>query len=86
MFNDLKESLYRWGSSTSERTKLQHSYLFITVVVVLIAGIVSLINANLGHKLTFIALAAIVIYLINAVVWNLLNSILIAKLPKNRRK
>jgi len=86
MLNDLKESLYRWGSSTNERTKLQHSYLFITIIVVLLAGIVSLINANLGHKLTFIALAAIVIYIINAVIWNLLNSILITKLPKSRKK
>jgi len=86
MLQDAKDTLIRWNNSTSERNKLQHSYLVITIIVVLIAGIVSLINGKLGHKLTYIALAAISIFIINALVWNLLSSIIIAKIPKRIKR
>lgn len=82
MFQDSKDVLIRWSNSTTERHKLQHSYLVITILMVLIAGIVSLVNARLGHKLTYIALTAISIFIINALVWNLLNSIILSKIPK----
>jgi len=85
VFQDTKDTLIKWSNSTTERHKLQHSYLAITIVVILIAGIVSLINAKLGHKLTYIALAAFSIFIINALVWNLLSSIVIAKIPKRIR-
>jgi hypothetical protein len=79
--------LVNWNSSTSERQKLQHSYLVITVVVILLAGIVSLLNFKLGHRMVFVALVAIGAYLTNAIIWNLMQSAVVSKLPsKPRRK
>jgi len=83
---DIKEALIKWNSSTSERQKLQHAYLAITIVIILIAGIVSLVNSNVGHKLTLIALVTIVIFIINGIVWSLLTSIIGSRLPKKGRK
>ncbi len=86
MLQDAKDTLIRWNNSTSERNKLQHSYLVITIIVILISGIISLINGHLGHQLTYIALASISIFIINALVWNLLSSIIIAKIPKRIKR
>jgi len=86
MLQDFKEGFKRWGNTTTERQKLQHTYLVITLLVILVAGIVSLINAHAGHDLTYIALASIGIFVINALIWNLLNSIVISKLPQRAKK
>jgi len=87
VFESIKAFLINWNSSTSERQKLQHSYLIITVVAVLVAGIVSLLNAKLGHRLVTIAIIAIGAYIANAIVWNLLQSSVVDRLPsKTRRK
>lgn len=86
MLQDFKDAIVRWGNSTTERQKLQHAYLALTVAAILVAGIVSLINANQGHRITYIALAAISVFIINAFVWNLLNSILLSKLPTRPKR
>ena len=86
MFEEIKASVNRWNSNTSERQKLQHAYLAITVLSILVAGIASLIDANTGHNLTFIALIAILGFLCNAIVWNLLNSAVISRLSSKAKR
>ncbi|MEO7364182.1 MAG: hypothetical protein ABIV43_01595 [Candidatus Saccharimonadales bacterium] len=81
MFKEIEASVIRWNASTNERQKLQHSYLALTIALILIAGVVSLLSANFGHNLTYLAGAAVVAFAINALVWNLLNSALLTKLP-----
>jgi drug/metabolite transporter (DMT)-like permease len=61
--------------------------LALTVVTVLVAGVISLVNADLGHNVARIALLGVAVYLTNAVVWSLLQSAVVAKLPtKPKRK
>lgn len=86
MIQDFMQGLNRWNSTTTERQKLQHTYLVISVTVILTAGIVSLVHANNGHRLASVALIAIGTFLVNAVVWNLLNSALLPKLSSRPRK
>lgn len=86
MLHDIKESLGRWNSSTTERQKLQHTYLVIIVAAIIIAGMVSLVSARQGHQLARIALIAIGAFVANAIVWNLLNSAVLAKLPSRPKK
>lgn len=82
MLQDILDSLSRWNSATNERQKLQHSYLAVIIMVIIIAGLVSLVSASQGHQLAKVALFAIFAFIANGVVWNLLNSIILAKLPK----
>ncbi len=84
MFESIKSILLNWNLTTNERQKLQHSYLAITAIVIIVAGIFSLLNAKLGHRIVYIAMVAIGAYLVNAVVWNLLKSSFISKLPSRR--
>lgn len=86
MFENIKSVLESWNTSTGERQKLQHSYLVIAVIVVFGAGLVSLINAELGQDIVKIALFAVAVFLANAVVWNLLQSALLTKLAKKSRR
>lgn len=82
MFENIKSALQSWNASASERQKLQHIYLVIAVIIVFGAGIVSLINADFGHELVKFALYAVIIFLANATVWNLLQSSFLSKIPK----
>ena len=87
MLEVIKDTLKRWNVTKSERQKLQHGYLALTIVFVLIAGIVSLFNATLGHDIVLVAVIAIAAFFTNAVVWNLLQSALLDKLAtKPKRK
>jgi len=85
MFNALYNAILEWNRTTDERQKLQHTYLTITITVVLIAGIVSLVDAQSGQDLLIVSVGAGAIFLINAVLWSLLDSVIISRLS-NRRK
>ncbi len=87
MFEVLKNSLNSWNVQKNERQKLQHAYLAVTVLVVLLAGVISLFNGDLGHNIVLVALVAIVAYFVNAILWNLLQASLLDKLStKPKRK
>jgi hypothetical protein len=85
MFNALYNAILEWNRTTDERQKLQHTYLTITIVMVLIAGIVSLIDAQSGQDLLIVSVVAGAIFLVNAVLWSLLDSVVVSRLS-NRRK
>ena len=79
-------SLNKWNATKTERQKLQHSYIVLAFVIVLLAGIISLFNANLGHQVVLIALGSLAAFVANAVIWNLLKSSLIEKLSSRSKK
>jgi hypothetical protein len=86
MYESIKTALNEWNGETSERQKLQHLYLVIIIVGVLIAGIVSLVDAQLGHTIVSVSLCAILVYFANAVVWNLLQAGLLSKLSSRSKR
>jgi len=87
MYESIKSSLVIWNTKTTERQKLQQLYLAIIVVGILVAGVTSLLNAEVGHNLVLVAIFAILVFLSNAIAWNLLKAGLLSALPtKPRRK
>ena len=50
MYENMKSLLNNWNATTTERQKLQHTYLVVSIVMVFVAGIVSLLNAEVGHE------------------------------------
>lgn len=86
MFEVLMASLNKWNATKTERQKLQHSYIVLAFAIVLLAGIVSLFNANLGHQVVLVALGSTAAFAVNAVIWNLLKSSLIEKLSSRSKK
>lgn len=87
MFEAMIASFNRWNALKNERQKLQHCYLALSIVIVLLAGVISLINADSGRTVVKLALVAISAFLVNAFVWNLLQSSVLTKIsskPKRR--
>jgi hypothetical protein len=86
MYEKFMETLNAWNSTKSERIKLQHTYLVLTVAIILAAGIISLFRAKYGHNVVKLALASLIIYLANAIIWSLLDSSLLSKLKSRPNK
>jgi len=85
MFSALRNAIIEWNRNTNERQKLQHAYLTIAVAVLLLAGLVSLIDSQSGQDLLNVSLFAAVIFIVNTLVWSLMDSMVVTKLS-NRRK
>ena len=86
MFERLTVGLKGWNAKYGERQKLQHTYLAMIVILTVIAGLISLLSAKLGHNLMFVVLAAVIAFITNGVIWNLLNSGLLLKLSASVRR
>jgi len=71
MLEELHTLLRKWKSLKDERKKLQVAYLTFSVIGVVVAGIIALIDADLGQRVAFISLLGIGLFLINAIMWHL---------------
>jgi fucose permease len=77
-----KEMLTNWNTSRGERAKLQHAYIFVVVIGLVVAGLVGLLNDNLSALIVQVCLFALGVFLANVVMWALLYSLVIVRLPK----
>ena len=80
----LKASLAAWQTKTSDRTKLQHTYIVIAVGLLIAAGIMGLLNRELGQNILFVSILSATVFLVNAVVWSLLQSAVITRVSSRR--
>ena len=85
MFLALKEIISDWNSTYGERAKLQHAYLAAGLLGVVLAGLISLLNPEVGQTVLRFCLAGFAIVVANAIVWALLFSFIISKLPTPKR-
>ena len=84
MIESLKTSLALWQAKTSDRTKLQHTYIIAAVGLLVAAGIIGLLNRALGQNILFIAILCAAMFLANAVVWSLLQSAVLSRISSRR--
>lgn len=85
MMHTLHELLVDWNKSHDGRTKLQYAYGVAALGLVIVAGLVGLVNYNLGQSILFIAALLALIFIANAVLWALLESFVISKLTKRKK-
>jgi drug/metabolite transporter (DMT)-like permease len=85
MFEPLKETLTTWNTKNGERAKLQHAYIVIAVVLLVVAGVVGLMNRELGQNILVISIISAAMFLANAIAWSLLQSALLFRLSSQRR-
>jgi cell division protein FtsW (lipid II flippase) len=78
-----KTLFQEWSTQHDSFTKLQHAYITIAILALLIAGIIGLINHPLGQSILFIAVCALLIFIANGVVWALLRTFLSPKADKS---
>lgn len=83
MYNSLKQSLSSWNDQTSDRQKLQHTFIGVALTLVVVAGVLGLLNQSLGQQILAVAIASAGVFLVNAVVWALLQSFVLFKLRES---
>lgn len=81
----LRATLISWHKTTDERAKLQHSYIAIAVLLVIMAGLVGLVNYGYGQGLLQLALGVFIIFVVNAIIWALLQSFVFTRLDLKAR-
>lgn len=86
MFEILLESLREWNKKHGDRAKLQYAYFTAIIALVVLAGLVSLLNVELGRRLLALAAALGVVWLVNAVAWALLQSFVLTHLSVSSRR
>lgn len=86
LYDTLKSFLNNWNIGTTERQKLQHTYLLLTGLTILVAGIVSLINAETGRDVVRLAVVTLGAFLLNALAWSLLQSAMLSRLSTRQRR
>ncbi len=74
-FNQLIKT---WREERNDRVKLQHAYLVVSVFALLLSGLISLIDVQVGRQIAKVAAVMIGIFLINAIVWALVYAWFIA--------
>jgi hypothetical protein len=77
----IKDILRNWNAAHSERAKLQHIYLAVGILGIILAGLVGLIDYDASRAILRLCFVALGIFLVNAIVWALLFSLVITRLP-----
>lgn len=79
-----------WHKRTDSLEKLQGTYGALAIAMLLIAGLISLINPNLGQSMLFFAIVLGLTFIGNGVVWALVRTFVIPTIekhtPKTRKK
>lgn len=85
MIQTLKDLLIQWNDKYSERAKLQHAYVVLSLAGIVVAGLVGLLDYNASRAILRVCFAGLIIFGVNAIGWALLFSLVVNKLPSNKR-
>lgn len=86
MIGALYNAILEWSRETDDRLKMQHTYLTVTILSVVVAGIVSLIDSKTGQDILTISFVAAIIYSINWALWIVLESTVLRRLAGKQKK
>lgn len=84
MIQAIKDMLSEWNASHSERVKLQYAYLAVSLAGIVLAGLVGLLDYDASRAILRVCFAGLGIFLVNAIVWALLFSLVLNRLPARR--
>jgi cell division protein FtsW (lipid II flippase) len=86
MIEQFQELLERWNATKTDRQKLQTIFLTAGLLVILAAGMMTFLNPSLGYAMLTFGLGLLAVFLINAVAWHLLSSMLLSQLKTRTRR
>jgi hypothetical protein len=82
----IKDMLSEWNATYSERVKLQHAYLAASLVGIVLAGLVGLLNYDASRAILRVCFAGIGIFVVNGIAWALLSGMVLNKFPTRRTR
>lgn len=84
MIEAIKDMLNQWNTTYNERAKLQHTYIILILLGVILAGLIGLLNYDASRTILRVCFAGVGIVVANAVVWALLSSMVLGRFPARR--
>ena len=82
------QSLYtflaKWNKTTDSLAKVQASYAVLAVALFLLAGIVSLMQRNLGQSILFLAIVAGLAFIANGVIWSIVRTFVVPHIEEKK--
>ena len=85
MIELFKRVLFYWNDEKNQRSKLQQAYFATIILLVLVAGLMTLFSPTLGQHIMIVAAGFAGVYLVNAVAWALLDGLAIRKIDTLKR-
>jgi predicted lysophospholipase L1 biosynthesis ABC-type transport system permease subunit len=85
MFENTTLVIQDWYRHTSDRQKLQHFYVALLCVAVIVAGVSALFNNNPSAWLVTFAKVIAISFIVNLLAWSVLSSIILEKLRRQQR-
>ena len=76
----MNEYLRDWNKKHNERVKLQYAYAATALTLLVLAGLVGLLNDELGRTLLVYVFAITIIFFVNAIAWALLESFVLRRI------
>ncbi|MET1033221.1 MAG: hypothetical protein ABWX94_01860 [Candidatus Saccharimonadales bacterium] len=84
MIQSIKDMMSDWNSTYNERAKLQHAYIVVSLIGIVIAGLVGLLNYDASRTILRFCFAGLGIVVANAVAWALLSGMILNRFPAKR--
>jgi hypothetical protein len=84
MIEAIKDMLFQWNTKYNERSKLQHAYIILIIVGIVLAGLVGLLNYDASRTILRVCFAGVGVVVANAIIWALLSSMVIGRIPARR--
>ncbi len=82
----MKAAIQQWNKKYDNLTKLQQFYFSLGFVLLVVAGLISLMNHQLGLLLLQFAQYCGGIFVVNFLVWLLFNALVVEKIPQEKAK
>lgn len=86
MLEQIKLGLQSWKSKTSDRQKLQTTYLVSSALLLILAGLIGLLDSTAGHDIAYIAGLGLIVFVINAAMWHLIIENVLSHIKPNRSR
>ncbi len=84
MYTLIAKTLREWNETRTERVKLQHAYVAFAIGLIVLAGLVGLVDYDLGQQMTAIALLIMAVFFVNLIAWTLLQGIVLMRLSNTK--
>ncbi len=84
MFQAIKDMMIEWNSTYNERAKLQHAYIVVCLIGIVIAGLVGLLNYDASRTILRVCFAGLGVVVANAVGWALLSGMILNRFPARK--
>lgn len=84
MIEAIRDMLTQWNATYNERTKLQHTYIVLIILGIVLAGLVGLLNYDTSRTILRACFAGVGVLVANAVAWALLSSMILSRFPARR--